>query len=113
MYKTINNSLITGKLPCDTTNLYTIQKKETLIYWPTDDYNYTLSLPQKTKTSHNNHNNNTNLKAHITNRPTIARNTNQTKKRDRKNKQLNNNNNNNNNNNRNNNNNNIYNNKLK
>ena len=63
IYK-INNSLITAKLPWDTTNLYTVPKKETLIYWPADDYNYNLSLPPKTKTSQNN-DNNTNLKAHI------------------------------------------------
>ena len=65
IYKTINNSLITAKLPCNTTNLYTIPKEETLIYWPADDYNCTLTLPPKAKTSQNNDNNNANLKSHI------------------------------------------------
>ena len=36
-------------------------KKDTLIYWSADDYNYTLSLPNNTKTSQNIDNNNTEL----------------------------------------------------
>ena len=47
-----------------TLQIYIQFQKKALIYWPADDYNYTLSLPPKTKTSQNNDNNNTNLKAH-------------------------------------------------
>ena len=45
IYKIINNSLITAKLPCHTSNLNTIPKYEKLIFWPVDDYSFTLSPP--------------------------------------------------------------------